>query len=74
MERYHISLTEVGFDTCVVASDTYSSTPATVLDRVTVLRALKRIILAHPALCVQHGGRHDKKPYFVRLPGLGSAC
>ncbi|KAI0083978.1 alcohol acetyltransferase [Irpex rosettiformis] len=69
MERYHISLTELGFDTCVVAPATYSSShPAVSLDRSTVLRALKRVVLAHPALFVQHGGKHDKKPYFTRLP------
>ena len=68
MERYHISITEVGFDTCVVAPAKYSTSSGAILDYDTVLRALKRIIFAHPALCVQIGGSHDKKPYFVRLP------
>lgn len=52
----------------MVAPATYSSTSAAVLDHATALRALKHVVLAHPALCVQHGGKHDKKPYFVRLP------
>jgi hypothetical protein len=52
----------------VAAYATYSSGSGAILDRVTILRALRQMVLAHPALCVQLAGSHDKKPYFVRLP------
>lgn len=70
MERYHISLSELGLDTCVVAPATYSSTSTAVLDYATAIRALRHVVHAHPALCVQFAGSHDQEPYFVRLPQI----
>lgn len=69
VERYHITRTEVGFDSCVVVSAKYSAT-GVVLNRQTLYPALHRIVLAHPALSVQvaTGPKPNAKPRFVQLP------
>ncbi|KAI0340617.1 hypothetical protein BDW22DRAFT_1486019 [Trametopsis cervina] len=68
VERFHITLCDLGCDTCVVTFARYSTNSGLVLDRPTVLLALKHMILAHPALGVQIAGKHDKRPHFYRLP------
>lgn len=69
LERYHITRSQLGFDSCVVVSARYNA-DGILLNRQTLYPALHRVILNHPALSVQAyvPGNPKAKPRFVRLP------
>lgn len=70
LERFHITRRELGLDACVIVCATYSSAAGSKLDGPTVLRALKKVVLDHAALCVRIDIRPAEVPRFVRLPTI----
>ena len=71
LERFHVTISQLGFDSCVVIAARYN-TDGAVLDRHTLYPALHKIIHAHPALSVQiiTGRKPSVKPRFVHLPAV----
>ncbi|EKM56106.1 uncharacterized protein PHACADRAFT_145210 [Phanerochaete carnosa HHB-10118-sp] len=76
LERYHITRTKLGFDSCVVVTARYDAS-GVLLNRQTLYPALHQIVLANAALSVQVDvtRKPDSKPKskpaapcFVRLP------
>lgn len=73
MERYQITLCQVGFDSCVAIAGQYTSTSLGTLSRDLLYPALCNVILQHPALCVQIdlGDKSARDiPKFIRLPSI----
>lgn len=60
---------DIGINNFVLVSARYLNTALT-LDRSTLYHALKEVIKAHPALCVQLSGNGTGSPHFIRLPTI----
>lgn len=69
MERYHILLSQLGFDSCVTVLGEYVSTTSSTLTKETLYPALHTIVQEHGALGVQvlPGATIKAVPKFVRL-------
>ncbi|KIP03379.1 hypothetical protein PHLGIDRAFT_130184 [Phlebiopsis gigantea 11061_1 CR5-6] len=72
MERYHVLLSQLGFDSCVVVTGEYRSRDAATLDKAKLYTALRQVVLRHGALGMQvRTGKHSSDvPQFVRLPSV----
>lgn len=70
MERYHITLGQLGFDSCVVITGEFiCASELSAPDKTWLYPALREVIHEHPALGVQiHVGDKQDTPKFVRLP------
>lgn len=70
MERYHVMLGQLGFDSCVVITADYCSESDAILNKETLYPALRYVIREHGALGAQisTGGKTSDVPQFVRLP------
>jgi hypothetical protein len=72
LERYHITRSKLGFDSCIAVSATYNASRV-LLNRQTLYPALYRVVLDHPALSVQvdmSGPKPNAKLRFVQLAAL----
>lgn len=69
MERYHILLDQLGFDSCVAHSGDYISTTGALLTKETLYPALHAMVHKHGALGAQVrlGATPKAAPQFVRL-------
>lgn len=69
LERYHLLLTQLGFDSCVAISGEYTSAEGHNLTKETLYPALHAMIQKHGALGVQvrPGKTLKAAPHFVRL-------
>ena len=69
MERYHITRSHLGFDSCVIVSARYNAR-GIVLNRQTLYPALSFVLRQLPALSIQVEIRSEpkEKPRFVRVP------
>ncbi|GJE88156.1 hypothetical protein PsYK624_042390 [Phanerochaete sordida] len=70
MERYHVLLGQLGFDSCVVIAGRYASESGASLTRNVLYPALRTLVHQHAALGVQIvvGATRADVPKFVRLP------
>ena len=72
MERYHVLLSQLGFDSCVVIAGEYHSRDATTLSKAKLYTALRQVVLEHGALGMQvrTGKRSSDIPQFVHLSSV----
>ncbi|KAJ7227490.1 hypothetical protein GGX14DRAFT_630165 [Mycena pura] len=66
LERYHITRHFLHLDSSVVVSARYTCTDGSLLNRETLFRTLKKVIVKHPVLAVKLQ-EEDVNPSFVRL-------
>lgn len=69
LERFCVTLCDLGLDNCVIVAATYSNA-TTLLDRSVLYPALKRVIEEHPALSTQLVRNAEGGLHFVRLPTI----
>lgn len=74
MEKYHITVSQIGFDSCVVIAADYHTAPGLVaLDKKILYPAIHQVVQAHGALAAQIYIPKDRPgavPQFVRLPTI----
>lgn len=67
LERYHATRNYLGLDACVACAAQYTSSSGSILDKPTVIRALRKVAIDHPALCVRFT-KESTHAIFERLP------